>query len=191
MRQVAGIIIIAVVSVGLWGCQESGRGVEVIIVGQEEFPEFVVGKWVDQKTGWEFVFRPDGSISTAVYALGRVAIVPGKVTRLPTLGGGKGVFEPGQWTVTYSTEGRELAVTVVMEHLFQDVGDHSIEGSTVDVLAGPVSQDGMTWEPDLLSTGWLVAHVYDGDEYETKEFFNFVEPVDRGKVLFKKVAESE
>ncbi len=191
MRQVAGIIIIAVVSAGLCGCQESSRGVDVIIVGQEEFPDFIVGKWVDAKTGWEFVFRPDGSISRAVYALGRVPMVPGKVTRLATRGGGKGVFEPGKWTVTYISEGRELAVTVVMEHLFQDVGDHSIEGSTVHILAGPVSEDGMTWEPDLVRSGWLVAHVHDGDEYETKEFFNIVEPVDKGKVLFKKVAESE
>lgn len=190
MRLTFGIIMAAIIGMAVCGCQGPMQGVDVLIEGGEGFPDFLVGKWVDKKTGWEFVFRPDGRISNAVYAMGLVDIVPGKVSRFPTKFGGKGVFEPGVWTVTYSHDIRELAVTVVMDHFIQDVGGHAIEGfSVVDYLAGPISEDGLRWDADLLSSGKMEALISEGDKINRKLLFNNEEPVDRGKVIFEKVVE--
>ena len=84
MSKTFGAVILAVAFMGVAGCQESRRGVEVSIAGEGGFPEFMVGKWVDEKENWEFVFEPDGRISTSVLPLGKVRIVPGEVTRFPT-----------------------------------------------------------------------------------------------------------
>ena len=187
MKLSAAIITCCLVLSLLSGCQDPGRGVEVIITGDGQFPDELVGKWVDEKEDWEFVFEPDGRISTSVIALGKVRIVPGEVTRFPTRFGGKGIFEPGLWTVTYHPESRELAVEVVIEHFLQDVGNQSIEGSTPELLVGPVSADGSRWDVDLFTSGKMEALIYDGwTLIERKELFSFDEPSFRGTLIFTK-----
>ena len=187
MKLSATIITCCLVLSLLSGCQDPRRGVEVIIDGAGQFPDELVGKWVDQKEDWEFVFEPDGRISTSVIALGKVRIVPGEVTRFPTRFGGKGIFEPGLWTVTYHPEGRELAVEVVIEYFLQDVGNHSMEGHTRDLLVGPVSEDGRRWDVDLFSSGKIEALIYDGwTLIERKEILSFDEPTSRGSLIFEK-----
>lgn len=181
------LLVCAVIAVQFAGCEGPRRGVEVLIEGDGEFPEFIAGKWVDEKGDWEFVFEPDGRISTSVIPLGKVRIVPGEVTQFPTRFGGKGIFEPGHWTVTYSPEDRELAVEVVIEHFLQDVGNHSMEGHTTDLLVGPVSEDGRRWDPDLFSSGKIEALIYDGwTLIERKEILSFDEPTFRGSLIFTK-----
>ena len=83
MKQLVVFAGFAVLLLGLWGCQNAHSGVEVIIEGGGEFPEFLVGVWKADKNGWEFVFEPDGSISSAVISFGRVRMKPGEVTTVP------------------------------------------------------------------------------------------------------------
>jgi len=78
MKRLVVLAGCAVILLGLAGCQNTGGGdrgvgpaptrgdVEVIIEGGGEFPEFLVGTWKDEKRGWEFVFEPDGTISSVV-----------------------------------------------------------------------------------------------------------------------------
>ena len=83
------------------GCQSSNQsksGVEVIIDGDGEFPEFLAGRWQADKGGWEIVFEPDGKISSAVVSLGRVRMKPGEVTQTQMVLGGEGLFRPGKWS---------------------------------------------------------------------------------------------
>jgi hypothetical protein len=40
--------------------------VEVAVEGGGQFPEFLTGKWKADEGGWEFVFEPNGTISSAV-----------------------------------------------------------------------------------------------------------------------------
>lgn len=170
------------------GCQGlSNRGVEVVVEGDGEFPEFLVGRWkANGKSGWELVFEPDGTISSAVIALGRIKMTPGKVTRLPTRYGGKAVFEPGLWTVFYSPEHRELSVQVVIEHFYQDLGPHAIEGNNTDILVGPVSQDGKVWRAEWFMLGKYIALIP-----EPNEFSNVTEPLFRKSLIFEKVEQEE
>ena len=173
----------------LGGCRSSGGnagGVEVIIDGDGQFPAFLVGTWQADRSGWEIVFEPDGTIASAVVSIGRVRMQPGKVTTVPMVLGGKGVFEPGQWTVEYSQERRELIVEIVIAHFRTELGDAVLQGQTRDFFVGPVSADGQLWWADRFSYPKYIA--------DTKEHPNFELPSDpndnpRGRLVFKKVTE--
>lgn len=182
MKLSATIITCYLVLSLLSGCQGPGSGVEIVIADGGQFPDELVGKWRADKNAWEFVFEPGGGISSAVIAFAMVEMTPGKVARFKTLYGGKGVFEPGLWTVSYDPESRDLSVEVVIKHFYQDLGDSALTGNMTDILAGPVSADWQRWEVDWFMSGRLVALVPDPNE-----FLNTKEPEFRKKLVFEKV----
>lgn len=131
---------------GFWGCQNADRGVKVMVEGDGQFPKSLVGRWRAEENGWEFVFRPDGTISSAVIDNGRIRVTPGKkvaVTRLEEAG--KAVYKLGQWTVQYSPNNRELAVRVVVEHFRIGTNSQGLQGHSTDWFVGPVSEDSQSW----------------------------------------------
>lgn len=133
----------------LTGCQSPNSGVEVIIEDNGQFPEFLVGTWrAEGKSGWEFVFEPDGTISSAVISLGRVRIEPGHVTTVPMKMGGKSIFEPGEWMVNYSPAVRVLTVKISLKNFYAELGGGIVEGKSTDIFIGEVSEDGRTWAVD-------------------------------------------
>lgn len=153
MKQLAVLAGCAVFLSGLAGCQRPAQttppvsGVEVIVEGGGEFPQFLVGTWKADKHGWEFVFEPDGTISSAVIDSGFIRVTPGKrVATIPMKEEGKGIYKLGQWTVQYSPDDRELAVEVVVDHFHIDLGPHALEGHSTDWFIGPVSEDSQIWE---------------------------------------------
>jgi hypothetical protein len=145
----------------LGGCQSSSAdraGVKVIIEGDEQFPEFLVGIWRADRQGWEFVFEPDGTISSAVISLGRIRLKPAEVTTVPMKLGGKGTFEPDQWMVYYIPATRELTVKIALKRFNINVGSNIIEGAGTDIFIGPISQDGNLWQADWTSFPEYKAH---------------------------------
>jgi len=159
-------------------------GVEVIIDGDGQFPAFLVGRWKADKGGWEIVFEPDGTISSAVVSLGRVKMRPGQVTVTQMKMGGKGLFEPGQWTVQYSQEKRELIVEIAIEHFRVELGDNVVQGRTRDFFVGLVSSDGQLWWTDRFSFPEYIV--------DTKKYPNYKLPFNpddnpRESLIFQKV----
>ena len=175
----------------LVGCQNSAKkksGVEVVIDGDGQFPAFLVGRWEADKGGWEFVFEPDGTISSAVISLGRVTMKPGQVTTTRMKLGGQGVFEPGPWRVQYSQEPRKLLVEITIEHFRVELGDSVMQGQTRDFFTGSVSQDGQIWWAERFSFPEYIA--------DTKKYPNYklaFDPNDnpRDSLIFQKVTESK
>ena len=175
----------------LTGCQSpdgNKRDVEVIIDGNGQFPDFLVGRWKADKGGWEIVFEPDGTISSAVISLGRVRMKPGQVTTVPMKLGGKGVFKPGQWTVQYSQEQRELIVEIAIDHFRVELGDNVLQGHTRDFFIGSISRDGQSWWADRYTFPEYIA--------DTKKYHNYTLPFDpndnpREGLLFQKVPASK
>jgi len=130
------------------GChnpKEHYRGVEAVIEGGGKFPEFLVGRWKADEYGWEFVFGPDGSISSMIHTIGRVEIRPGRTTTIPMIMKGKGVFEPGECTVYYAPAERELTVTISLKHFYADLGKNVLEGKSTDIFVGEVTANGKAW----------------------------------------------
>ena len=182
-----GVLVIVPVFAGCRSTESANYGgVEVTIAGDGEFPDALAGKWKADKGGWEFVFESDGQISAAVISTGRVEIIPGKATRYPTRFGGKGVFEPGLWTVQYNPAGRELAITVVIDYFRQDLWPgQAMEGAITDIISGPISEDYDEWEADWFGFGRLTAYIP-----EPNEFYNTSEPEFRDTLIFEKVKDS-
>lgn len=138
----------------LIGCQSAGRsksGVDVLIEGGGEFPQSLVGTWRADEDGWEIVFEPNGTISSAVITLGRVRMRPGEVTIVPMRLGGKGVYEPGQWLVHYVPISRELTVKISLKNLRAEFGGDVLEGKSTDILSGKVSEDDNVWPVEWTS----------------------------------------
>jgi len=175
----------------LGSCRSSGwnrNGIEVTIDGDGRFPAFLVGRWIADKGGWEFVFEPDGTISSAVVSLGRVRMKPGQVTTTNMILGGKGLFEPGRWAVQYSQAKRELIVEIAIKHFRVELGDNVVQGQTWDFFVGLVSSDGQLWWADRFSFPEYII--------DTKKYPNYKLPVDpddqpRETLIFRKVTESK
>jgi len=148
MKQLLGLFGCCFVLSGFSGCHSTGRAVEVIIDGNGKFPDFLVGRWIAESRGWEFVFEPDGTISSAVINFGRMTITPGHPNPITKDMGGKGIIEPGQWTVYYSPLERELTVRISIKKLYMeiDISNNVVEGKSEDVFVGTVSQDGSFWQ---------------------------------------------
>lgn len=156
MKQLLVLFGCAVVLLVLAGCQGPVGGpaprsgvVEVIVEGGGEFPESLSGRWKDEKRGWEFVFEPDGTISSAVIDSGFIEVIPSEqVATIPMRMGGKAVYKLGRWTVQYSPGSRELAVEVVVDDFHIDMGRNALEGHSTDWFIGPVSEDLQTWQAE-------------------------------------------
>ena len=137
----------------LFGCQDAAKApnqpVRVIVEGDGRFPEFLVGTWKDEKTGWEFTFEPDGTISTAKIDSGTVRVNPAeKKAKIQTKQGEYATYNFGQWTVQYDPRTRELSVDVVVESFRIPIGKGVLGGSSTDWFTGPVSDDGTLWKAE-------------------------------------------
>ena len=186
------LVLFCCLSVSLFGgCKNQTPQepvVEVTIDGDGAFPDFLVGRWKADRGGWEFIFEPNGTISSAVVSIGRVTIKPGRTTTVPMKLGGQGVFEPGRWTVQYSQAQRELIVEIVIDRFYVELGDSVLRGKTRDFFIGSVSEDGQLWPVERISFPEYIA--------DTKKNPNRKLPLDpnenaRESLHFQKVPESE
>ncbi len=140
------------------GCNSVGKRVEVVIDGGGQFPSSLAGTWTSDKEGWELVFEPNGTISSAVVTFGRVRVVPAKITKEPMILGGEGIYHPGEWVVAYSPESRMLTVTIVLDRIHVRLGKSQLEGSSKDVFVGQVSEDGSEWIAEWTTFTHYTAH---------------------------------
>lgn len=137
------------------GCQEGNKAdsiIDVIVVGGGKFPAFLVGRWTPDNAGWEFVFEPDGTISSAIIDNGMVRVNPDeRITKIPLIDGGVGTYELGEWMVQYTPENRELAVEIVVDHFHMDMLSYGLKGNSTDLFVGPVLEDAQTWSAEWFS----------------------------------------
>ncbi|MCL5279829.1 MAG: hypothetical protein M1376_07995 [Planctomycetes bacterium] len=142
--------------------QEPADDTTVIVEGGGPFPRSLAGRWQASQHGWEFELTPDGRIASAILSLGRVRIVPGKTTTMPTRGGHQAVFTPGPWTVHYLPGTRELTVEIIMNHVRMEMGGTTLEGSCTDTFVGPVAASKRAWQVQWTTFTRYLAHTPDG-----------------------------
>ncbi|MHC4658282.1 MAG: hypothetical protein ACYS83_03775 [Planctomycetota bacterium] len=149
MKQLLLLVGCAVILSAFAGCQTPNSGVDVVIEGGGPFPKSLAGTWKADEHGWEFVFEPDGTISSAVIDNGMVRVTPSEtVATIPLKDGGKGTYKLGEWTVRYSPGDRELAVEVVVDHFHLDMKTFGLKGHSTDWFVGPVAADSETWKAE-------------------------------------------
>ena len=170
MKQAFSVMFcLASVLLILMGCGETANrtlnsegesSVEVIIEGGGKFPKYLAGRWKAEDHGWEFVFEPDGTISSAVIGLGHADIIPGQTRTIPTRGeGGDAIFTPGLWAVHYSPANRELTLEIVMDHIHFPMGKSLLEGKSKDVFIGEVSKNSKFWQAEWYGMPDYIAYV--------------------------------
>lgn len=185
MNRVLILLCCVFLSLTLTSCRNPDNNVKVIIEGNGQFPEFLVGTWkAEVRSGWEFVFEPDGTISSAVVSMGRVRLKPGEVTTIPMKMDGKSIFEPGEWLVNYSPAGRELTVKISLKNFYAEFGRGVIEGKSTDIFIGEVSEDGNSWAVDWTSFLDCTAHT---DEYPNFDLSTDPEYGESKTLIFEKV----
>ena len=181
-------ILISLFFILFSGCQSGYKGQEIIVEGEGGFPPQAAGVWKTENGSWEIEFRKDASIVSAVVPLGNIRLYPGKVKKFPIPKyEGKGIFEPGLWQVFYDTNARELTVVLAVDHFYQDVGNHSLEGSQTDYLSGTLDLEAGEWLANVHTQGRIEALIWEGwTLIERKEIVNNPEPIQRDPVLFIK-----
>ncbi len=180
---------------GVWallvgGCHrplnDQARPVDVMVEGDKTFPGDIAGRWKADTDGWELVLAPDGRIVSVVISLGRVQVIPGQTTTMPTKTGGEGIFTPGRWTVHYAPSSGELTVRIVMDHVRVEMGGNIIEGSSTDVFAGPIDPAKGIWP-----TQWTTFTRYMGHAPGKPPFDLSTDPTygETRPLTFRKVAD--
>lgn len=163
------------------GCQMLNP-VEVIIDGEGKFPASLAGTWKANRSNWRITFEEDGTISSAVINMGTQRIVPGETKRIPLKKGGEGIYEPGQWTVQYAPDTRELIVEIVMTHIRLEMEGRIIDGKASDTFMGNISEDGKTWTAMWNSVSDYTAYIP-----KPVKMVSYPDGSPQGKVIFTKV----
>jgi hypothetical protein len=140
--------------------------VKVIVEGGGRFPSGLAGRWKARQHGWELQIEPDGRISSAVLSLGRVRVVPGKTTTMPTQSGDQAVFTPGGWIVHYVPSTRELTVKITMDHVRVEMAGNLLEGSSTDIFVGPVAPTERVWQTQWTTFTRYTAHTPDHNSFD-------------------------
>ena len=154
--------------------QTKENAMTVIIEDGNDFPQVLVGTWKAQgKSDWELTFEPDGKISSVVISLGKVKLKPGQVTEIPMKGGGKGIFEPGEFLVHYSSVSKELLVKINLDYFYTQLPGGVLEGKSTDVFVGKIPNKGQLWQVEWTSFPHYIARTKTNpnfkltkDEYE-------------------------
>ncbi len=159
-------LFLGALAVLIGGCsrslQKPASDVKVIVEGGGKFPSSLAGRWQASQHGWEFEFKPDGRIASAILSLGRVRVVPGRTTTTPTKSGHQAVFTPGPWTVHYIPRTRELTIEIIMNHVRVEMGGNTLEGSSTDTFVGPVDPSNRSWQVQWTTFTRYLAHTPDG-----------------------------
>lgn len=157
MKQLVVLVGCAVFLSGLVGCQD--RGTEVIIEGDGEFPEVMVGVWeaeVTKFSKWNIKFEPDGSISEIIHGVAdEVNIAEGGVQGEGPEDNTYYVFAMGPCEAEYTPSTRMLKVKIIVDYFIMKLPQGELEGRMEDYFEGPISEDGKTWRVNSLNYTWL------------------------------------
>jgi hypothetical protein len=137
----------------LAGCQESTNSkihTDGAVQSSKQFPEFIGGIWKGDAWSWEIVFAPDGTVTSAVIALGQVRIKPNQTTEVQGQKGEPGIFEAGDCEVEYDIESREMSVSIKMKRVYMDMGS-IVDGTCEYFLVGGFSEDGKIWYTEIFT----------------------------------------
>lgn len=170
------------------GCGPDHRVMQVDIEGTKTFPRELVGTWKTQDGKWEIVFDDYGKIKETLIPLGEMRLRPGQTVKfeMPRYEG-KGEYTAGKWSTFWSQSTMELNVIIVIDHFYQDVGNHAVEGKTTDYLFGTVSQDYVSWTVEQSSSAYIEALIFEGwTLIDRKEMVNDQEPLFHANLVFKK-----
>ena len=145
-------VLLAVLS-GCDGTHQAQKGNEPAIGANNKFPESLAGTWKgsngEEGGNWQFVFTPDGRISSVIDIWQEV--LHANQTTDFNMPNGLSHITAGKFIVGYQLDKRELSVTIELKdiHIFLD-GGFVLDANSTDYFTGPVSEDGSTWTAERI-----------------------------------------
>jgi len=149
--------------------QKDGNEAAAAVEGGDAFPAFLVGTWrAEDESGWEITFEPNGTISSAVIAFGKVRIRPNQKTEVHGRKGEPGIFEAGDCEAYYDQLSREMSVVIDMKRIYAEIGGGIIDGTAKYYIAGSISEEGEVWDTDVSTLLNLTTKLPDANSTKEK-----------------------
>jgi hypothetical protein len=126
------------------GCQSENRKQPQAAAVQ--LPPEIAGIWKAQDSPWQIVLSQDGKVSSAILPLGEVEVKPNQKTMVEMKDGNMSAYTAGNFEVNYNSLSRELEVTIEMKSIHVVILDESLDGNSMDIFSGRVSEDGKIWD---------------------------------------------
>lgn len=153
MKQLVVLAGCGILLMGLTGCQKANTGVKVVIEGGGEFPPFLAGRWkAADENHWEFVFEPDGTMSSVVDNIWRERLKANQTTEVRGRKGEPGFFEMGDCEVCYDPENREISAIITIKRVYLEIGGGILDGPCEYFIGGNIREDEKTWDADILTS---------------------------------------
>jgi hypothetical protein len=128
------------------GCQKGGKGDDITMAANKQFPKFLVGTWADNSDRWELTIDAHGNVTSMRHPF---ISVPVDITRGDAYEEGRdgahSVYILGPCTARYDRQKRELDVVINIDSFEIVLPIGTAEGKMIEYLKGPVSEDGSTW----------------------------------------------
>jgi hypothetical protein len=146
------------------------------------FPPEVAGIWLAYDSPWVIELSKDGKVIMAQIPMGDVEIAPNEITEANMIDGQISTYEAGDCPVEFNPLTRELTVTIVLKAFHIKYFDDRIDGNSIDIFVGRVSEDGRNWYAD-----WYTFFDYGPRFPRNREDINDMNMVYMDNVLFEKV----
>jgi hypothetical protein len=149
MKQKVVFLACVVFAAGLAG----GCGQQGAEKAKGPLPAFVTGTWQEKSSGdwpWRITIEPNGIVSSAITPFIGVEVRPNQTTKMDMADGNVSTFAAGSMFAEYTPATRELYVYIEMKEFHIRFFDIRTNGSRIDRLYGPVSEDGLVWKPDYI-----------------------------------------
>ena len=101
---------------------------------------------------------------------------------------GAGIIEPGEWTVAYDPISHKLKIKIEINSFEMIKGTDIIEGSTLDIFIGTVSEDGTKLTAQWTSFPKFYASTA---QHERQELPVYASESAKGQIVFKKAVENQ
>jgi len=131
----------------------TGCGKPAAETADNKIPSFAAGTWQERPHDdwpWTITIETNGIVSSAVTPFVGVEVKPGQTTKVEMADGNVSTFVAGDMYAEYTPATRELFVYVEIKEFHIRVQGIRTDGSRVDRLYGPVSEDGLIWKPDYI-----------------------------------------
>jgi hypothetical protein len=146
MKRWAVLVGYVVFLLALAGCRNADRGGRVIVEGDGEFPQFLVGTWKANGSSWELVFDADGRLASVVIPLGTVRLQPSQKVEVRGRKGEPGLYQAGDFEAYYDPQTRAISAVIEVKRIYAEIGGGVLDGSCEYFIAGNVAKDNNTWD---------------------------------------------
>lgn len=110
----------------------------------------IAGTWKAEKAFWQVVITEDGKVESAIIQFADAPVKPNATTHIEMKDGSISSFKSGKFTLVYDPLKSVLEVNLDIEKIDIKFLDNEIKGKNYIIIGGTISDDGKTWDADVI-----------------------------------------